>query len=898
MLLSLGRSVAIHYAAKADLKVDFRLEGSVFGGIVIRNLRVVPTAPTTVESIDADYVRVDYTLLDLLRRRLSDAVKNVEVRSARVVLNTDKTPVKPKLPKPDERIILPAIFPEQVRLSDVNLTIRTSPHDFVMEHLYVDLLPHAPGELRVAQLRIPNAQSWKGITAQTSYTNKNLVLRGLVLDPLNQIRLLDIDASRIRTKQLEAAFDLALAEGTVAGSIGLTETPTSLDTKVRIIGQNISVSRLADYIGKPAGALTGRIERIAIEGRGAIDMPRSWVGEVSASLTEAGEGNIALDSCVMKITARDGRANLEGADLTSGSNKIHLQGSAALPEHIREFGRSPALLDMTAELPDLAAITAKFTPPVTGAASLKGRLEISQGTLRADVGVTGSRISYGATRFETMDGSVRLSKLMPPANSTKVYYGDLQSETHFEITNVQSGDYVADRIAGDLAGANERVTLNGLTVERNRNRLLVHGVYRLPENLHDAENQPAQTDFVLQAPQAAEFFLADSPNKVSGPLEASGQLSFARGMADGQMSFSGTNLAFRTLLIPQVSAQCSIARSVVYLNDFTAKLNQRDFVAGSAVFDLQSPHRYHGKVSANITDLATVQPLLKAIGNDNALGGAFALDWQGTGNLADFKNSGGLRLKLERGRYGDLRALQANVEASYSPDGLDVPIVFLASDKMDFQASIQAKDSTLEISKIQIDQGKAKYGVGNLSMPFVWRNLGTDRPLFPAEGKVAGTFQSENLDLKRLSEDFGAKPIASGLVNVKLDAQGTLENLRARADLQVRDLRFEQSKNLEPATFDLTLQTQENRLALSGTLKQAKIQPLQFEASMPLNLARIARERKFDEQTLIAAKLQLPRSSVNFLRQFAPPIQELDGDLALDVKIDGTIARPVLSGAG
>ena len=57
-------------------------------------------------------------------------------------------------------------------------------------------------------------------------------------------------------------------------------------------------------------------------------------------------------------------------------------------------------------------------------------------------------------------------------------------------------------------------------------------------------------------------------------------------------------------------------------------------------------------------------------------------------------------------------------------------------------------------------------------------------------------------------------------------------------------------------------------------------------------------EKKFNEETPLTAKVVLPRSSVNFLRQFLPGITQLDGDLALDVNVNGTIAKPVLSGSG
>src|SRR5205807_10148863 len=56
--------------------------------------------------------------------------------------------------------------------------------------------------------------------------------------------------------------------------------------------------------------------------------------------------------------------------------------------------------------------------------------------------------------------------------------------------------------------------------------------------------------------------------------------------------------------------------------------------------------------------------------------------------------------------------------------------------------------------------------------------------------------------------------------------------------------------------------------------------------------------RSSDEKTLIHATIRLPRSSVNFLRQFIPAVEQLDGDVAFDVAIGGTIARPVFTGSG
>ena len=165
------------------------------------------------------------------------------------------------------------------------------------------------------------------------------------------------------------------------------------------------------------------------------------------------------------------------------------------------------------------------------------------------------------------------------------------------------------------------------------------------------------------------------------------------------------------------------------------------------------------------------------------------MDWNGQGEIVNFKNSGELNLKLEHGRYADLQNLQAKVEAHYTPEEINVPIIYLGSDKLSFQAIARTKDSQLEIDKIQIDQGSAKYASAYASIPFTWRNLGSGRPLVPPVGKVTINFQSANLDIAKLFQNLGAKPPVSGELTVKLDVQGPLDQLEGNLDLQMQNLK-------------------------------------------------------------------------------------------------------------
>ncbi len=900
IIFAVVRGLIDRNAAKENLRIDGTLEGSIFTSFAIRNLHVTPTGPTIVESIDVDYLRADYSLWDWMRRGPTELLKNVEVRTARVVLDPAKASLKPKIPPPDEPLRLFPIFPERLVISDANVFVRstTDKPDFVLEHFAIVLDPKNPGELRAAVLQIPNADAWRNISAKTSYTNKNLVISGLVLDGQNQFRLIALDASHIAGRSIEVVLDSSLAGGTIAGSIALSETTESLNMKLRLVAENVSLDTLRGYLGRPPEFLAGDVERLAIQADGTLDAPTTWRGSVQASINNLRQENIFFDHVTVSAAARNGVATIDSGEATNGADKIAFTGTTTLPAHIREFGRNGARFELNATLPDLQSLTARFDQPLSGAATVTGTAEITDAVLRADLSFSGGPINYGGTGAAQFTGTLTATKQMPPANERKIYYADLRSQIHVEMTDGHAGENLFDSAVAEIVVEGPNVRLERFAAQRKENVFTASGTYVLPANLTQLGTQPATFKVSLGAIELGDYWPEDSPNRVTGPLQVSGEVTTTNGKADGQLTIYGSNLKFRNLTIPEVTAQVSIARNVVYVNDFTAKLNERDFVGGHAMFSLDKPWTYSGRLVANVADLARFKPLLVAMGNNNEIAGSLAIDWEGSGKAAEFKNSGKLKLTLDKGRYANLQKLQANIDADYSPEGLNVPTIFLGSDKMSFQAILTAKGDTLEISKVQIDQGQAKYASGYVALPFIWKNVGTGTPLFAPDGQVLVTFQSENLDLKKLFADLGAPALGTGLLNVKIDARGTLAEVTGRLDVQMRDLHSAQYPQLEPATFDLAAELQNNQLAFNGRLQQTKIQPVLITGNIPFDIPKMLEEKRFNEETPLAVKVQMPRSSVNFLRQFVPGITQLDGDLAFDVNINGTIAKPALSGAG
>jgi len=918
ILLAVVRHLAIGYATKENLKVDFRLEGNPFSSLSVRNLHAVPTGPSAIESIDADSLYVDYSLLGFARHGVSHLLQNVELRGAQVVLDPARAP--PPKPHPKKKPTLPDAFPERIRLADATLIIRARPNDFVLEHADLDLNPRAPGELRIGRLQLPSGDSWSRVSGQTSYANRNFILRDMALSDQEQIRLLNIDASRIDSKALDVDLNCIIGGGQLSVSAALSEGASSLNAKVNLAGEKIAADSLNKFFLLPENYLSGEIERLSLVGTGVIDSPRTWSGTMSLHATDAHVPSLNFDSGTIEVSAGQARATLRSGDIVQNRNEFHLNGTIDLPATFQDFGRTPASLQITGKAPDLENLTAGLPVGLTGSVQFNGKIDIVDANAQVTLGVSGQAIGFSDGIIDSLNATLRASKKVSSGDTKRPWFADLRTAMEFALSGIRYRDYNVDLVNGSMNGSDDILGLDSVTLRRNQNELTIRGRYQLPEDISNASSQPMQLDVSGNAPEIGDFWVTNSPNKISGPLQMTGHIERKQGIFDGQVSLSGSNLKMRDLVVQQLSAQSSIANNVIHLNECSATLNNSDYVNATGTFNLQPPQNYSGNASANIANLSVLHPLLRAFGNQNQLAGSFKLDWDGSGNAQAFKNAGNLKLVLEKARYGNLQGLQANINASYSPEGLDVPIIFFATTNMDFNAIARTKDDTLEIDKIQLNQvvapqpqrtgrsgaaaegvrpqQRANYAYGYVSIPFLWRNLGTKSAIIPSSGKVSVTMQSENLDLKRLAQDLGIKSTISGVLNARLDGDGTIADLRTRLDVQVRDLRDEQWQKMEPATFELSAQTAQNRLTASGKLQQPRIQPLEINATMPFDVPKIVQARGFADDTPITAKARLPRSSVNFVRQFVPELQQLDGDLGLDVDVGGTFGHPVFSGAG
>jgi hypothetical protein len=453
LLLAIGRQIALRYASRENLKIDFRLEGNPFTRLTARNFHAFATGPSAIESIDIDQLHVDYNLFGFARHGVSRLFDIVEARSARIVLNPSKAPLRTRPPK--ARLQLPKFFPERLRLSDTTLVVRNQPEDFVAEGIDLDLNPRAPGEVRIEKLQLPAGDSWSKISGRTSYADKNLILRDLLLSDQEQIRQLNVDASHIDAKALAINLTCIIGGGQLSASAALTETQSSLDTKIHVDAEKITTESLNKFLLLPENYLSGEIEHLALTGAGVIDQPRTWSGTLSLQMSDVHRPEMDFGRVAVEISAEQGRGFLRSADIVQDQNQFHLRGSIELPSTIEEFGRSPTSLEISGTAPDLERLTAGTPAGLTGSAQFNGKIDIVNATIQAALGVTAETVGFADGLIDKLNCTLRASKRVARGDTKRPWFADLRTAMEFNLTGARYRDYIVDSVEGSLNSSDD-----------------------------------------------------------------------------------------------------------------------------------------------------------------------------------------------------------------------------------------------------------------------------------------------------------------------------------------------------------------------------------------------------------------------------------------------------------
>ena len=275
------------------------------------------------------------------------------------------------------------------------------------------------------------------------------------------------------------------------------------------------------------------------------------------------------------------------------------------------------------------------------------------------------------------------------------------------------------------------------------------------------------------------------------------------------------------------------------------------------------------------------------------------MQWQARGNFAKApdgpKFSGGGTIKAHQVEYNAVGPLEADIEGKYSQQVIDFPTFYVASNGLEFRTVIGLKDALARVDKISLKQGPTELLAGYIQIPV---DLNTFT--VPDVDKIDVNVASKPLTLETLfgaiDKDKKANPPAQGNIQLQIDAHGSLSKITADVKLAARSLRSPQTPTLRPADADVDLTLKDDRLNLDTSVRQGQIAPLTIKGNVPLDLQAIATSKQFDPKSPVDLTVQLPRSSLGFLAGVTKAIRHVEGDVAANVKVGGTIGKPAFSG--
>jgi hypothetical protein len=479
------------------------------------------------------------------------------------------------------------VFPERARLDNVTVIVRDPAHDFIAENVSLGLNPRVPGALSVTLLQLPTGEAWTGVTGTTSYDKRNLALRDVVLNEQTRFSLINADASRIREHMIALRLVGTLDGAPIDLQASLTEQARSLFIKSHTTAHNLSLSS-AKKLGLFSDApVQGNVEKFTFDFVGLLGAPKTWAASGDGVVRDLQVAGATFDRAAAQISAHDGVAAIQPVELTRAGTALQVHGTVQLPEHADDLGAVRRSLRLLVTI-SISAHNLRDGKPLSGHAQINGTLEIRDEQLQAGFHVASGPVSSGDFSLEKFEVTGTAEKNLRLHSKDEPWFEGLHANATAVASAVRNSEFAVDTISGQLDQNGSLVTISNVKVQRGSNQIVSNASVRLRAEEKNFIKQPATIQVAIDAPETADFWNGNSPNRVSGTLNASGIVQWNGATADGWFNVYGSKLQIRNLSVPQLSGAGSIWQSRIFLDDLTANLNQRDFVNGQGTLDLRA----------------------------------------------------------------------------------------------------------------------------------------------------------------------------------------------------------------------------------------------------------------------------------------------------------------------
>jgi hypothetical protein len=909
------RLFLIKIAAKQNLKLDVHFSGTIFTNLVVEGVHATPTGagPSPVNKIEIERVRLDYSIPNLIKHGIGEFLRSYEIHNA--YLDFVAAPSKSE-PEHEQKMQLaqdlnnilgqPAAYSDRVHIENFNITVRAEKNITEVKGFHLLLDPAATGYLRVARLNIPGVPLWENLSAETSYVQRNFFIRHLVLSPELVLDEINFDASQ----RAQHKGSMELRASAFGGTLHLAVSGSRLDKKgqnldksydttVQVEAANVSLEAATAYFGAPKPPVAS-LTKLDLLITGEPEEPRTWKGHLDTKVGTLAFGQTKIDGVSLAARFADGKAEITGVNIAAGKNSVTLTASVNLPFSVNDFPMSDVDAMLKLDVPDLAALTGMLPEPLAGTISGGGPIKMGKGWVTTDLALDARLVSNQKMNFDHTALHLTATKRLSPAPATP--FEDLSSHLTAEVNGVRLQEFGIDSAKLDVETRNELITLHGLEVHRAENSVTAKASYSIPKDLSDAATAPVDAQFAIHVPKLVDFGIKVGENMLAGRVESEGQVKMENSLLNGHVQLEGGDFQIGEFKTGPLNGTIQIRDSIAKVEPFTLQLNATDQVAITAQADIRAPFPYEASVLADIKDLAALRNLLTAFNVKQTLTGNLHLDWSGKGEPAQVKppyapkldQTGQLNFALTKGKFDKIDLSEIKLGGLYGPGFAQSTDLRFVTGPTTFTGNLELKENRLRLKDIDLAQGTLTVLTGYLTLPVDLDN--TKQPI-KLEDRIAANINAKDLDLDKLLGSFGQASPASGVISTNLVAGGTLLQPFGYLKLQGRKLKSKAVAALDPADLDLDLHYSNQELTLNASVKQPQIQPLTIKGRVPLDLEATVKSAKIDPTLPLELQVNLPPSSLAIVPKFTNQVRRIDGTVGVDVRVAGTVQKPVLSGS-
>ncbi len=910
-----ARLLLIKVAAKQNVKLDIHFSGTIFTNLAVEGVHATPTGsgPSPVRHIDIDRVRLDYSIPMLVKKGVGEFLRSYEVTNAD--LDFDALPSKNEEERQQKRSLAedlnnllgqPAAYADRVRIENFNITVRAENNVTQVKNFRLFLDPEVPGYLRIERLQIPGVPLWENLAAETSYTRRNFFIKGLRLAPELVLDEVNFDASR----RAENKGSMDLKATAFGGKLHLSLSGNQLDKKgenlaksydttLKVEAADVSIEAAAAYFGAPKPPVA-KLANLNLLFTGEPEKPRTWVGNLGARVEALAFDQTKFDGVELAARFDRGKAELTSANLRAGKNSVLLTATIGLPNSVNDFELSDVDALLKIDAPDLSSLTAMLPDPLTGSLSGGGPIRLGNGWVKTELAFDATTVANKTISVEGAKVLISALKRIAPAGGPPLE--DLASHVVAEVSGLRVQDFAIDTVRCDVESQNELVTLHTAEVRRAENAVTAKGTYRVPLDFKDAAIAPIDVQFALQAPKLDDFGIKLKDATLMGRITGEGTLKLVNNKLGGVVQIEGGDFQLGDFKTGPLSANVQIADNRASIEKLTLQINATDQIAITGQADVQSPFPYDAALLIDVKNLAALQPLLAVFGATQSVAGALHLEWAGKGEAAPIKpplapvleQRGEVDFALTGGRFDKIDLKEIKLAGLYGPGFAQSSNLRLVTGPTSFTGNVEMAERKVRIKDMNLAQGDLTVLTGYLILPI---NLDQPKQPIPLDERIAANINATSLDIDKLLGSFGQSAPVGGTVTANLVAGGTLLQPLGHIKLEGRKLKAKAVAALDAADLDLDLHYSNKELTLAATARQPQIQPLTIKGHVPLDLEATVQSAKIDPTLPLQVSVLLPPSSLAAVPKFAPQVRKIDGKIALDVNVAGTVEKPLLTGS-